>query len=1096
MKYIGLLLACSIYGHITAQSLFTLIPSNASGIKFQNVISETKEVNILNYEYLYNGGGVAIGDINNDGLSDIYFSGNMVPNKLFLNKGNLQFQDITTSSGTSAEKGFNTGVSMVDINQDGYLDIYVCRSASKTPESRKNLLFINNKNNTFTESAKKYGIDDASFSTQAYFFDMDLDKDLDLVLINHPSDIGSANDIHVGYNKQGVLAAKENTEREFVSYRYYENNNGKFIDKTIKAGLGTHAFGLSAIIADFNKDGYPDIYACNDYVQPDYLFINNKNGTFTERAKEYFQHFSMSSMGSDYADINNDGLPDLMTVDMLAPELNRIKRLKGPDPYDIFYSRVKYGFGHQYVKNVLQLNNGNGSYSDISYLAGVALTDWSWAPLIADFDNDGNKDIYITNGFLRDLTDMDYAKFKSDSLRKAITKMSSDNDAVKALGDIPTIKRANFFFRNNGNLTFSNLSNGAGMQQPLWSNGAAYADLDNDGDLEIIVNNIFDDASIYKNNSVENKLGNYVRFTFTTNTSKALGANIALSTTDGSKQFLHFMPTKGFLSNHEQALHFGIGKNATAKATITWLDGRVEVIDNVIANTSIVCNYENAKVAPPVTPVNRKLFKDITKSTKLNYTPVESDYIDFKQEPLLPHTFSRLGPALAVGDMDGNGTDDFFVGGSLGQAAKLFLQNTSGSFSLKNSSVIDADKAFEDVNALCVDIDLDKDLDLIVISGGNEILGSLDKYPVRLYINDGKGNFSKSDAISNINTSAKALAVSDYDKDGDLDLFVGGYIIPGHYGLFPNSYLLQNNNGKFTDITMQYPSLQKIGMLTDAKWADINKDGFDDLIVVGEWMAPTIFMNEEGKLNSAPKTIPNASGWWNTLEVRDADNDGDIDLLAGNLGVNSRYRCDASHPLMMHVSDFDNNGSTDCVISIYQDGSLDKARPIAFRDNMLDQMVFLKKKFLRYQTYATASVDEMFTKEQLQKAQKLEANMMQSSIFTNDGSGNFTRKSMPARAQFSPIQAIASIDLDKDNLPEIIAVGNNYETDVETGRDDAGIGVVLKYNKTSFSALDNSITDFNAAGNVKNMKLINVNGKTCFLIGKANEPLQLIQYNP
>jgi enediyne biosynthesis protein E4 len=1082
--------------NVNAQKLFTEMKPDKTGINFINAIQESKDMNILTYEYMYNGGGVAIGDINNDGLQDVYFSGNMTENRLYLNKGNFNFEDITFQSGTDASLGFKTGISMVDINNDGYLDIYVCRSVSTDPNYRKNLLYINNKNNTFTERAKEYGLDDASYSTQAYFYDMDLDKDLDMLLLNHPFKIGSANDIHVGYNASGVLAAKVDTARQYVSYRYYENENGKYKDKTFKAGLGTYSFGLSAIIADFNDDSYPDIYACNDFIGPDNLFINNKNGTFTDKRSEYFGHTSNNSMGSDYADINNDGFLDLFVVDMLPPEITRIKTLKGPDPYDIFFKRVEYGYGHQYVKNVMQLNNGNGSYSDISYLSGLAYTDWSWAPLIADFDNDGFKDIFVSKGYLRDLTDMDFTKFKADSVRKKMNDVKSNLELLKLLDLIPTVKKPNYFFKNNGNLTFSNFTNEVGLEKPLWSNGAAYADLDNDGDLDLITNNFFDAAGVYKNNSIENKYGNYLRFAFGADNNLAFGATINIETADGKKQMQNYYPNKGFMSNHEQSVHFGIGNNTKAIATIIWPNGNTQTIDNIAANTVINLSAKNAIDKKPNKPFVQTIFSDITKSTNINYTPTEKDFVDFKLEPLLPHQFSRLGPCVSVADINGDKLQDLFVGGSADVEAKIFMQDNKGSFYRKKNACFDADKKFEDTDCKFVDIDTDGDLDLIVVSGGNEFVNRMDMYPVRLYINDGKGDFSKSKAISGVNISAKSIAANDYDKDGDIDIFIGAFIKPGHYGIIENSVFLQNNAGVFVDIAMQIPELSKVGMVSNAIWSDVDGDSFKDLVIVGEWMPLTIYFNNKGSLKMKPVQYPNTNGWWNKIVEADIDGDNDMDLIGGNLGVNSRYRCDANHPLTMHVSDFDNNGSTDCVISLFGDSYASKASPIAFRDNLLDQMVYLKKKYLRTTPYANATVEDIFTKEQLAKAKLFTANNMQTAVFINDGKGNFTMKPLGAKAQFSTVNSIVVGDWDGDAKKDILLAGNNYETEVETGRDDASIGIMLRgVESGKFKSVDVAQSGFNAFGNVRCMEPIIINNKQAFIIGKNNQPLQIISLN-
>jgi hypothetical protein len=771
----------------------------------------------------------------------------MVANKLYINKGNMHFEDITVKAGVATETGLSSGVSMIDINNDGYLDIYICKSASSVNKDRKHILYINNKNETFTDKAAEYGLADESYSTQAYFYDMDKDGDLDMYMVNHPKNMGDAKTVHLTQDSKGELVPDRIADRDFVSNRYYENINGKFVDKTMKAGLDTYAFGLSAIIDDFNDDNYPDIYVCNDYIEPDCLYINNKNGTYTNQFNKFFKHCSSSSMGSDYADINNDGLPDLITLDMLAEDIPRQKRLKGPSNYDNHFKNIKYGLEYQYVKNCLHLNNGNGSFSDISYFAGVAFTDWSWAPLIADFDNDGLKDIYITNGYLRDVTDMDYVKFTADSVRKKLNNVKSPEETAKLFQAIPTVKLSNYMFKNNGNLTFTNTTIQSGAAKPTWSNGAAYADLDNDGDLDIVANNFFEPASIIQNNTVQASTpntANYVRFKLegTVQNKQAIGAIVQLTTPDDIVQTQHYMPNKGYISSHENQVHFGIGKNTTATATIIWPGKLKQSTVTCNANTLISIKQQDALLTYEKPAKSVTLYKDITQSTLVKYIPKENEYIDFKLEPLLPRQFSKLGPALAVGDMNKDGVDDFFIGGAKDQEATLYLQSSNGTFKAQSQACFAQDKKYEDVAAILEDIDNDGDKDLLVTTGGNEYPGKPEMYPLRLYINDGKGQFTKSGNIPlNINTSASCITANDYDKDGDIDLFIGGRTVPGRYGLIPQSFLLQNNKGAFTDITNSCPSISSVGMVTSAIWVDVDNDSFNELVIVGEWMPVTIY---------------------------------------------------------------------------------------------------------------------------------------------------------------------------------------------------------------------------------------------------------------
>ncbi|MEP7263301.1 MAG: VCBS repeat-containing protein, partial [Bacteroidota bacterium] len=1032
MRYYLLLLILifTSSGNTNAQSLFTKIPSGESGLHFVNYLFESHDFNPFNYEYLYNGGGVAAGDINNDGLTDLFFTSSIQPNKLFLNEGNLKFKDISATAGIEDDIGFHTGVCMIDINNDGLLDLYICKSASANPEERRNALFINNGDLTFTDKAKEYGLDDASYHTQAYFNDMDLDGDIDLFLLNHPRKMNQANNIKVSYNKQGILAAEEDTQRTYVSYRYYENINGHFVDKTIQAGLGSYAFGLSAVIDDFNNDGYPDIYTCNDYYKPDYLFINNKNGTYTNKIYDYFSHTSNNSMGSDYADINNDGYPDLLVLDMLPESLIRQKKLKGPINYDTFNKRVQFGFGYQYLKNVLQLNNGNGSYSDISYIAGVAFTEWSWAPLIADFDNDGLKDIYVTNGYYRDATDMDFSVFRGDSIRKALFLSHSDKEAMTLLSDIPSVKVQNYLLHNNGNLTFDNITAKTGMNEPSWSNGAVYADLDNDGDLDLVVNNLNDEAFLYRNNCVEKNAGNYIRFRFEGPEKNKGGffAAVEISTPDGKKkQYQRYYPTRGYLSSHETFLHFGTGTSEVSNVKVTWPDKKVQELTSLKSNSVYTLKYADAKLPDTLKKeiIPPAVFTDITARTKLKYKQTESNYLDFKLEPLIPHTFSKMGPCISVADINGDKLDDVYIGGSKDVEGITYIQNNNGTFLLLKQPAFTADKIFEDTGSEFFDADNDGDADLIVSSGGNENPENKDLYITRLYINNGKGIFSRSKNFPKVQTSGKAIATCDFDKDGYTDVFIGGRVVPGHYGLLPSSFLLKNNSGVFTDITSATPSLSDIGMVTSATWCDTDNDGWKELVIAGEWMPVTIYKNNSGKLDVKPEVIYGTYGWWNVIEHADLDGDGDQDLIGGNVGLNTRYRGDETYPLTMVASDFDKNGSTDCVISMYENGV---SYPVVLRDNLLDQMNFLKKKYLRYADYCNQTVNDIFSPEQLNAALKFKANNMLSSVFINDGKGSFKNQPLTTRAQLSPINAVISEDVDKDGLSDLLLAGNDYST--------------------------------------------------------------------
>lgn len=1076
------------------QSLFTLVSPEKSTIRFENQIIEDGKTNLLNYEYLYNGGGVAIGDFNNDGLADIYFTGSAVPNKLYLNKGNWVFEDISKRAGVETEFGLSTGVTLVDINNDGFLDIYICKSASTNPLHRKNILYVNNKDLTFTDRAKEYGLADMSYSTQSYFTDFDLDGDLDMYLVNHPGSMRDAKMVYLTYNKLGQLVLDKDTAIEYVTDRYYENINGKYVDKTIKAGVVDHGYGLSAAVGDYNNDGYPDIYVCNDYIKPDFLYINNKNGTFTNQFNQYFKHSSTSSMGSDYADINNDGFLDLFTLDMLAEDYKRQKQLKTGSNYDHFFKNIKYGLEYQYTKNCLQVNNGNGSFSEISYFSGLAFTDWSWAPIMADFDLDGLKDIYITNGYLRDVTDMDYVKFKADSVVKQLKNAKNPDDISKLFSAIPSVKVSNYFFKNNGYLMFSNLTVPSGVSRPSWSNGAAMGDLDNDGDLDIVVNNFFEPAFLYQNNAIESKFGNYLKIKLngSDQNKQAIGAIVYVTTPDGVTQTLHQMPSRGYLSTHDATFVVGLGKNMQADIRVVWPGAKTQTVVKSEANTSVTISQENTKpYSIPSKPLT--VFQDITRQIGLSYKHEENEYIDFKLEPLLPRQLSKLGPGLDVADANGDGLEDFVTTGAKGFETVLYLQTSQGKFVKSNQPALATDKIYEDVASQWSDIDQDGDMDLFIVSGGNENPKNPEMYPLRLYINDGKGNLTRStNAIpSSVLTSANKIALGDMDKDGDYDLFVGGRVVPGHYGLIPKSFILQNNNGIFTDVSSQVASISKLGMITDATWSDCNKDGWLDLVIVGDWMPLTIYKNNTGKLDNTPIVFEKTYGWWNTIHVTDLDKDGDEDLVMGNLGLNNRYRGNDQTPMTMEVSDFDNNGSTDCVISTFQNGV---STPLVTRDNMLDQMVYLKKKFLRYSTYANATIQDIFTPSQLAKATHFKANNMLSQVAINDGNFNFTFSYLPKEAQFFSVKSILSEDVNQDGIMDLLLAGNEYATEVETGRIDAGIGLYLKGkggNKFQAETVLNS--GFYLPEDVKQVKRIKIANQNCYIAVRNSESILFLK---
>jgi enediyne biosynthesis protein E4 len=1075
--------------------LFTVLDSLQTGITFSNPITENEQINILAYEYLYNGGGVAAGDINNDGLTDLYFSGNMVPNKLYLNLGNFKFRDITATSGTDGGLGYKTGVTMADVNSDGLLDILVCKSMLADPQYRKKILYINNGNMTFTDHAAEYGIDDASFSTQGYFFDMDGDQDLDLYLLNHPFNFRESNNIDVSLNTEGKLEVVKPSDLTYITDKLYENKNGKFEDITKKAGLEEAGFGLSVVISDFNNDRKPDLYVCNDYIKPDYLYINNGNKTFSDKFSDYFTHSSFSSMGSDFADINNDGCLDLMTLDMLPRDRYRQNMLGMAQNFDKFQKMTQYGLQAQYSTNTLQLNNCNGSFSDIAFLSNTAYTDWSWATLMADFDNDGWKDIYVSNGYKRDVTNNDYARYKMDSLKKLVT--TNQLTLAQWVQSIPSVRISSYLFRNNRNLSFSDVSKIWNSGKPGFSNGAAYSDLDNDGYLDLVINRIDEPALILRNQGKTSRNNHFIRFSLVGKNKKpAYGSKIRLVMQDGSSQIQEFYPGRGFLSSVEPVIHFGLGGDSTiAKAEIIWQDGRIKELTSLSTNKLHTITDDGTGKKSTTSNRGNFLFSDISNTLPREMVHVENNYIDFKREPLLHHKYSEEGPGTAVADINNDGLEDVFIGGAQGTAGKLFLQKKNGGFSLSSAAAFEADKDFEDVAAIFFDANGDGSKDLMVVSGGNERLANSIEYEDRLYLNDGKGNFTRSaTALPSMPSSGGSIATSDFDKDGDSDLFIGGRVTPGRYPEPPASYLLRNDNGKFTDVTSELSdSLGNLGMITEAKFADLDKDGRDELIIAGEWMPVSVFKNENGKFRNVTASfgLSGIKGWWYSLEVADLNADGYPEIIAGNLGLNSQIQASAQKPVTLHYKDFDNNGSLDPILCCYTD---DKSYPLHFRDRLLDQMVVLKKKFTRYEMYANATLDQIFTREQLKDAKILTANHFSHTLFINNGGKVFTPSVLPRYTQISAVRSIKALDVNKDGKTDLLLGGNFYGTDAQIGRYDASVGAVLLGDgKGHFQVIGPASSGFSIRGNVRAiLPLVSTKG-TLVLVVRNNDKVSLLK---
>jgi hypothetical protein len=1090
-KYILLLLAIITFSCNNKQDteiinndtnqLFSVVNSSDSNITFNNKVIENYEFNFLNYPYIYIGAGVAVGDINNDGLQDIYFTSNQGSNKLYLNQGDFKFKDITVSAKVTDSLGWSSGVSMIDINNDGWLDIYVCKSAAlENKELRRNKLFINQKNNTFKEASKSYGLDHIGFSTQAYFFDYDNDYDLDMYLVNHRFDFR---------NNGKISSVIQRDIQEETSDQLFKNNgDNTFTKVTQEAGISNKSWGLSAAIGDYNNDGWQDVYVANDYLEPDMLYINNKNGTFKNEILERFNHISFNSMGSDYADINNDMLPDLLVLDMLAEDHSRGKENMATMSTSNFNAMVSIGYHHQYMSNMLQFNNGDGTYSEIGQLSGITKTDWSWAPLIADFDNDGYKDVFITNGIEKDLGNQDFRN-EMAVLNKQGVSMSLDS----VLSIMPSAKLANYVFKNNGDLTFTNKVKDWGLGEKINSNGATYADLDNDGDLDLITNNENDIASLYKNNST-NKYVN-IKLKGRENNINAIGAKVKVITKNTS-QYQEIQSARGFLSSVSYVLNFGINQdNVIDKIEVTWPDNMVSIVTNLKANQTIEIDYKTEKLKTLTTINNQKpsYFEAINPVLlNINYRHKENNFNDYSKQLLLPQKQSTQGPCIGVADVNGDNFDDFYVGGALNQEAELYLQNASGTFKKQNTIAFIKDKGFEDANALFFDADNDNDLDLYVSSSGYELEENNALLQDRLYINDGNGNFNRSSNLPKMLTSTKAVKAVDFDLDNDLDLIIAGRVVPGQYPLAPQSYVLENNNGKFTDVTQTVaPEFSDLGMINAIEVIDINNDGNKDVIVAGLWMPITLFTIKEGKL--IKQEIPEfekTEGWYQSIAASDFDKDGDIDFIIGNMGANNKFHPTLEKPLHIFSGNFDDNNSYDIALSKTYNGQL---VPVRGKECSSQQTPFLNDKIESYKKFASLNIEGVYGSETISKSNHLVAYNFKSLFVENLGKGNFKLHLLPNQAQFSVTQDFAIMDVNNDGIKDLIGVGNLYDAEVETVRFDASRGYVLTANNDAkFKSLWES--GINCNKDMRSIETINISGKPHIIIANNNDELSIYKH--
>ena len=1076
---------------------FQLLTPEESGISFSNAIKEDYTYNILNFEYLYNGGGVSVGDINNDDLPDIYFTSTFGSNKLYLNKGNLKFEDITEKAGVAANSGFKTGVTMADVNNDGLLDIYVCKTSKSDDGQKNNLLFINNGDLTFTESALKYGLEDNSNSNHANFFDYDLDGDLDMYLLNHRLGFKDAVRLRLIQQPDGKIVRQTDPLTPFESDRLYRNDgNGRFTDVSAQAGINNSAFGLSATISDINDDGYPDIFVANDYIEPEYIYINNGDGTFTDRFTEYLRHTSQNSMGSDIADFNNDGLVDIIVLDMIAEDPVRYKQLMNVMQLERYQTLVKYGYGHQVARNNLQLNNGNGTFSEIGQLAGISNTDWSWGAFFADFDNDGFKDIYIGNGYKRDVTDMDYMVYTRDSIEKSggVTKARYP-DINMFLELIPSNKLQNYLYKNNGDLTFKNVSSEWGLTEKTFSNGTAFGDLDGDGDLDLVVNNVADPSFVYENKTNELPQNNYLQVKLKGPKLNPFGINtkVTLHQKDGAIQYQEMTANRGFFSSSDYIMHFGLKDNDNVKSLeIEWPDGNTQKLKDLKANQKIVVEHSNSKAKPLAekeSPI--PFFKEADSNIGLDFKHVENEFQDFNRERLLPRKYSQLGPHLAKADVNGDQLEDFYVGGAMGHSGALFIQDQSGRFTKSSASTWENDKSYEDTDCIFLDVENDGDLDLYIVSGGNAKKTNDPIYQDRLYLNDGKGNFSKG-KLPRITVSGGCASAYDFDEDGDLDLFVGGRVSPGLYPIIPKSYVLENNNGQFQDATDRSASeFKNVGMVTDLLWSDVDGDSKSELIVVGEWMPVSIFKFDGKSLKNITSNfgLENTNGWWNCLAAEDFDKDGDLDLVVGNLGKNTRLKASESNPIQMFAKDYDGNGAIDPIMTFSKDG---KNYPFAGRDMMVKQVSKVKKKFPTYASYGSATIEEIFSPQEVKNAQHLKVVTLNTTYFQNDGNGKFEAIQFPNEVQKAPVTNILLIDANDDGHQDIVMIGNDHGAETETGVYDAFNGaILLNDGKGNFHYTQNRENGFWANKEARDIeKIALADGRQLILVANNNDELQ------